>query len=183
MGQQFSQLSEKHIEFIANQKLFFVGTATAESKVNISPKGMDSFKVLDDNTVAWLNVTGSGNETAAHVQTHARMTIMFAAFEGKPMILRLYGAAKAIHINDPEWASLYPLFSPMLGARQIFKVAIEMVQSSCGMSVPFFDFVAERDQLSKWAEKKGEQGIKDYWQQKNQISLDGIQTKILQKNI
>jgi hypothetical protein len=182
MGQQFSQLSEKHIEFIAEQKLFFVGTATAESKVNISPKGMDSFKVLDSNTIAWLNVTGSGNETAAHVQTHPRMTIMFAAFDGNPMILRLYGVAKAIHKNDPEWENYYHLFSPMPGARQIFKVAVDMVQSSCGMSVPFFDYVAERDQLSQWAEKKGERGIKDYWEQKNQISLDGIPTKILEKS-
>lgn len=182
MGQQFTQLSEKHIEFISAQKLFFVGTATDQSKVNISPKGMDSFKVLNNNTVAWLNVTGSGNETAAHVQTHPRMTIMFTAFEGNPMILRLYGQAVAIHKNDPEWESLYALFSPLKGARQLFKVTIDMVQSSCGMSVPLLDYIADRKQLSQWAEKKGEKGIKDYWQQKNQVSLDGIPTHILEKN-
>lgn len=182
MGQQFAELSEKHAKFITEQKIYFVGTATADSKINISPKGMDSLKVLDEKTIVWLNVTGSGNETAAHVQTHPRMTIMFAAFEGSPMILRLYGNAIAIHHNDPEWSELYNLFSPKPGARQIFKLSIEMVQTSCGMSVPFFDYVADREQLSDWAAKKGEEGIKEYWKQKNQVSLDGIPTNILSKN-
>jgi len=182
MGQQFSKLSEKHINFISKQKIYFVGTATDESTVNISPKGMDSFKVLDSNTIAWLNVTGSGNETAAHVQTHPRMTIMFTAFEGNPMILRLYGDATAIHHNDQEWVNLYNLFPPLHGARQIFKLSIDMVQTSCGMSVPFFDYTADREQLNAWAIKKGNDGIKDYWQQKNQVSLDGIATSIVEKN-
>lgn len=182
MGQQFSKLSDRHIQFIAEQKIYFVGTATAESKVNISPKGMDSLKVLDDSTIAWLNVTGSGNETAAHVQTHPRMTVMFAAFEGSPTILRLYGCSTSIHRNDLEWSDLYSLFSPTPGARQIFKLAIEVVQTSCGMSVPLFDYVADRDQLSDWADNKGDEGIKDYWKEKNQLSLDGIVTNILDKN-
>jgi hypothetical protein len=182
MGQQFSELSEKHVKFIAEQKIYFVGTATADSKINISPKGMDSLRILDGKTVAWLNLTGSGNETAAHVQTHPRMTIMFAAFEGRPVILRLYGNAIAVHHNDPEWSELYNLFSPILGARQIFKLSIEMVQTSCGMSVPFFDYVADREQLSDWAAKKGEVGIKEYWQRKNQVSIDGIPTNVMTKN-
>lgn len=183
MGQQYTSLSDKHIDFISQQKIFFVGTATADSKVNISPKGMDSFRVLDNKTIAWLNVTGSGNETAAHVQTHPRMTIMFAAFEGSPMILRLYGQATAIHQKQAEWEELYSLFEPMPGVRQIFKLSLDMVQSSCGMSVPFFDYVSEREQLSDWAKKKGQQGIRDYWRDKNQESLDGIPTNILDKNI
>lgn len=182
MGQQYSELSEKHIEFISAQKIYFVGTATADSKINISPKGMDSLKVLNHQTVAWLNVTGSGNETAAHVQTHPRMTMMFAAFEGKPMILRLYGHATAIHHNDPEWNDLYTLFNPVPGARQIFKLTIEMVQTSCGMGVPLFDYVADREQLNDWASKKGDEGIKDYWLQKNLLSIDGIPTNIRDKN-
>lgn len=182
MGQQFSQLSEKYVDFIAKQKIYFVGTATDESKVNISPKGMDSFRVLDGNTIAWLNVTGSGNETAAHVQTHPRMTVMFTAFEGNPMILRLYGNATAIHHNDQEWDGLYSLFSPTPGVRQIFKLSIDMVQTSCGMSVPFFDYVTEREQLKDWSIKKGNNGIKDYWQKNNQVSLDGIDTNIMKKN-
>ena len=182
MGQKYSELSQKHIEFIAKQRIYFVGTATADSRVNISPKGMDSLRVLDTKTIAWLNVTGSGNETAAHVQTHPRMTILFAAFEGNPMIMRLYGNATAVHHNDSTWKHLHALFPPIPGARQIFKLSIELVQTSCGMSVPFFSYVAERNQLNDWATKKGEEGIKDYWRQKNQVSVDGIPTHVLDKN-
>ena len=182
MGQQYSELSQKHIDFIEQQKIFFVGTATDQSKVNISPKGMDSLRVLDNSTVAWLNVTGSGNETAAHVQTHPRMTIMFAAFEGAPMILRLYGNATAVHHKDTEWAALLALFPHVPGARQIFKLSIDTVQTSCGMAVPYFGYEGEREQLNHWAIKKGEDGIRDYWEQKNQVSLDGIPTNILARN-
>lgn len=182
MGQQYASLTSKHIEFITQQKLFFVGTATADSRVNISPKGMDSLRVIDANTVVWLNVTGSGNETAAHVQSHPRMTIMFAAFEGNPMIMRLYGEAAAVHQGDGEWDALATLFPPLPGARQIFRLAIDMVQTSCGMAVPFFDYMGEREQLSSWAVKKGPEGIRDYWEEKNQRSIDGIVTNILDKN-
>ena len=110
MGKQYEELTQEHIEFIEAQKIFFVGTATADSKVNISPKGMDSLKVINNRRVIWLNMTGSGNETAAHVQELSRMTIMFSAFEGSPMIMRLYGQAKVIHHNDSEWESLYSKF-------------------------------------------------------------------------
>ncbi len=127
MGQRYSEISDKLRLFIEAQKIYFVGTATADSRVNVSPKGMDSLKVLGGNRVVWLNVTGSGNETAAHIQEHPRMTIMFAAFEGKPMILRLYGSAKVIHRNDSGWDELFPLFNPVPGARQIFDVAVDLV--------------------------------------------------------
>ncbi len=183
MGQQYTEISDKLINFIEQQKLFFVGTAGQEGRVNISPKGMDSFRVLDANRVIWLNVTGSGNETAAHVQQLPRMTVMFTAFEGKPMILRLYGQANVIHKTDPEWDELYAQFPPMPAARQIFDLSVDLVQSSCGMSVPYYDYVGEREQLTDWAIKKGEDGIKDYWQKKNQVSLDGVETNILAKNI
>jgi hypothetical protein len=183
MGQRYSEIPEKLKQFIADQKIYFVGTATADSRVNISPKGMNSLRVLGSNRVIWLNVTGSGNETAAHVQDCPRITIMFAAFEGNPMILRLYGNAKAIHKNDPEWAELYSLFDPIPGARQIFDVAVDLVQTSCGMGVPLFDYVQEREQLTNWASKKGDKGIKQYWQEKNQVSLDGKPTNIVSKNI
>ena len=178
MGRRYTEISDQLKTFIEDQKIFFVGTATVDSRVNVSPKGMDSFRVLDPNRVAWLNVTGSGNETAAHVQEHPRMTVMFASFEGKPMILRLYGTARAIHPRDTEWEALSKLFPPIPGARQIFDVAIDLVQTSCGMAVPFFDYVEEREQLSDWAEKKGPEGIHVYWEQKNQTSLDGKHTNI-----
>ncbi|MBL4712477.1 MAG: pyridoxamine 5'-phosphate oxidase family protein [Gammaproteobacteria bacterium] len=178
MGKLYSEVSDQHQLFIEAQKLFFVGTATADSRVNISPKGMDSLRVLGGRRVIWLNVTGSGNETAAHIQESDRMTIMFASFEGDPKILRLYGHAKVIHKNDSQWDELYSLLSDVVGARQIFDMTIDMVQTSCGMGVPFFDFVEERDQLNNWAERKGEAGIKEYWLEKNQTSLDSKPTHI-----
>lgn len=179
MGQRYPELSEKHIEFIAQQKLFFVGTATADSRVNISPKGMDSFRVINSKRVVWLNVTGSGNETAAHIQSSPRMTIMFCAFEGAPLILRLYGTAKIIHKTSPEWHELQVLLPSLPGARQIFDLEVELVQSSCGMAVPYFSYEGDRELLSDWAAKKGNEGIKEYWAQKNQFSLDGVPTHIV----
>lgn len=182
MGQQYSELSDKHIQFISRQKIFFVGTATADSRVNVSPKGMDSFRVLSNSRAIWLNVTGSGNETSAHVQLDPRMTIMFCAFEDEPLILRLYGSAKVVHGNDPEWSDLYPLFNPLPGARQIFDLTIDLVQSSCGMAVPCYAYTGERELLSEWTIKKGEEGIKRYWEEKNQKSIDGLPTHIVEKN-
>jgi len=183
MAVQYSEISADLQAFIYDQKIFFVGTATADSRVNISPKGMNSLKVINENRVAWLNVTGSGNETSAHIQQNSRMTVMFVAFDGMPMILRLYGKAKVIHTNDPEWQSLISLFEPIAGARQIFDLTVELVQTSCGMAVPFFDFVKERQQLKDWAVKKGNKGLKEYWQTKNQQSIDDIPTLIMSKNV
>lgn len=183
MGKQYSEISDTLKQFIEDQKVFFVGTATADSRVNISPKGMESLRVLDKNRIVWLNVTGSGNETAAHIQESPRMTIMFAAFEGSPMILRLYGNAKVIHRNDPQWQELFSLFNPIPGARQVFDLAVDLVQTSCGTGVPFFDYVEEREQLKNWAVKKGEEGIKEYWEKRNQVSLDGKPTNIMRKNV
>ena len=167
MAQQYAEISDRLKQFILNQKIFFVGTATPDGRVNVSPKGMDSLRVVDKNRVVWLNVTGSGNETAAHVQESPRMTIMLAAFEGKPMILRLYGTARAVHKNDPEWDELFAMFEPIPGARQIFDLNVDLIQTSCGMAVPFFDYVGEREQLKNWASKKGDSGIKEYWLEKN----------------
>lgn len=182
MGRQYAELSEKHIQFITAQKIFFVGTATADSRVNISPKGMDSLRILGNTRIAWLNVTGSGNESSAHVQQNPRMTMMFCAFDGPPLILRLYGAAKVVHKNDAEWRHLYTLFEPLPGARQIFDVTIDLVQTSCGMGVPYFSHTADRELLSEWATKKGDDGLKQYWEDKNQTSIDGISSHIMTKN-
>jgi hypothetical protein len=182
MGKQYTAMTEQHVEFIARQKIFFVATATADSRVNLSPKGMDSLRVLGDNRLVWLNVTGSGNETAAHVQVEPRMTVMFCAFEGDPLILRLYGRARAIHRHDPDWAELATLFPPLPGARQVFDLSVELVQTSCGMAVPFFDYRGERGALNEWAEKKGEEGIRRYWEDRNQFSLDRIPSHIVAGN-
>ena len=183
MGQKYSEILEKHSQFIKEQKIFFVGTATSDSRVNISPKGMDSLRVVDPRRVVWLNVTGSGNETTAHVQENPRMTVMFCAFAGNPLILRLYGKAKVIHRNDPEWNALFGFFEPIPGTRQIFDLSVDLVQTSCGMAVPYHTYGGEREQLKNWAEKKGPEGLKKYWEEKNQASIDGIPTNIVVKNI
>lgn len=183
MGKQYAELSEKHTQFITDQKIFFVGTATFGSRVNVSPKGMDSLRVLGKNRVAWLNVTGSGNETSAHIQLDPRMTIMFCAFEGAPLVLRLYGTAKVVHKNDVEWDTLFSLFEPLAGARQIFDLSIDLVQTSCGMGVPYYSYEGDRELLNDWAVKKGDGGLKTYWEEKNQVSIDRIPTNIMVKNV
>ena len=132
--------------------------------------------VLDKNKIVWLNLTGSGNESAAHVQATSRMTLMWCSFDKAPLILRAYGTAKAIYQNDEKWESLISLFPTHLAPRQIFELAIDNVQTSCGFGVPFFSYEGERDQLDTWASAKGDDGIKAYWQEKNMVSLDGKPT-------
>lgn len=183
MGQQFSEIQEKHADFVCHQKLFFVGTATDNSRVNISPKGMDSLRILSKNRVIWLNLTGSGNETSAHIQQHPRMTLLFTAFEGNPLILRFYGDAKVVHRGDAAWDDLYRHFPDSPGARQIFDLNVDLVQTSCGMAVPYYDYVGDRTLLHDWAVKKGGEGLRQYWQKKNQTSIDGLPTQIVEKNI
>lgn len=182
MGQQYTEISEKHAQFISAQKLFFVATAATEGRVNLSPKGMDSLRVLSPQRVIWLNVTGSGNETAAHIQHNPRMTLMFCAFDGPPLILRLYGKAKLMHPSSPGWDDLFALFPALPGARQIFDLEVDLAQASCGMAVPYYNYVGERELLSDWAKAKGSAGIKDYWAQKNQFSLDGVPTGIIESH-
>ena len=160
--------------------MFFVATAASDGHVNLSPKGLDSLRVIDPGTVAWLNVTGSGNETAAHLLEHPRMTLMFCAFDGKPLILRLYGEAKAVHPRDPEWEGLLAKFEDIPGSRQIFLLNIEFVQTSCGMAVPLYEYQGQRKQLTDWAEKSGKQGMREYWEKRNQRSIDGKPTCILE---
>lgn len=176
MGKKFSTLSPELVDFIDNQKVFFVGTAAAEGRVNVSPKGMDSFRVLDSNRIVWMNLTGSGNETAAHLLRNNRMTIMFCAFEGKPQILRLYGTAKIYHHEDSGFQDYSGLFPEIPGVRQIIEMEIDLVQTSCGFAVPLMDFREERTILSNWAEKKGPEEIRDYWREKNRKSIDGFET-------
>jgi len=179
MGKQVSALDDEHIAFIQAQKLFFVATAPEQGRINLSPKGMDSFRVVDRTNIAWLNVTGSGNETASHVAENGRMTVMFCAFEGNPVILRLYGSARVVHPRDSDWAGLFSRFTSLPGARQIFVLNVELVQSSCGMAVPLFDYAADRELLKDWAIKKGDVGLYEYWRDHNQVSLDGKPISIL----
>lgn len=178
MAERFTRLDGKHKAFIRAQHLFFVGTAGAQGHVNVSPKGMDSFRILDDTTVAWLNLTGSGNETAAHVLENGRMTVMFCSFDKQPLILRLYGQSAVVHPRDARWAELSALFPTYTGARQVFVLTLELVQTSCGYAVPYYTLAGERPTLAKWADNRGEAGIRDYWAEKNTTSLDGKDTGI-----
>ena len=181
MAQFYTELPTQLQEFIRQQKMFFVATAAPDGRINLSPKGRDSLRVLGANRVAWLNLTGSGNETAAHLLEKNRMTLMFCAFEGPELILRLYGPAKIVHPRDATWAELFPLFPPSAGARQIFDMNVDSAQTSCGLAVPLFEFKGQRDGLKRWAESKGEEGLRAYWQGKNQISIDGKPTEIIAK--
>lgn len=179
MAKFYSKLSSRLQQFIEAQKIFFVATAAEDGRINLSPKGMDSFKVIDENRVLWLNVTGSGNETAAHLLAKNRITIMFCSFEGAPNILRLYGKGKEIKPSDSEWEMVASHFTILPGTRQIFDITIESAQTSCGMAIPFFEYKGEREELNEWAAGKGEDGIKAYWTEKNQTSIDGLPTRIL----
>lgn len=183
MAQQFPAMTKPIIDFIEKQNIYFVGTATETSRVNISPKGMDSLRVINENQVIWLNVTGSGNESSPHVQIDPRMTIMFCAFEGPALILRLYGKARVVHKLDPEWDELYAKFNPLPAARQIFVLDIDLVQTSCGLAVPFFDYKEEREQLNDKHIRLGDEKIEQYWIDRNQESIDGIPSHIVEKNL
>ncbi|GHF47383.1 hypothetical protein HNQ07_002795 [Deinococcus metalli] len=176
MAKQMPALSDHLRAFIEAQHLYFVGTAAPDGRVNVSPKGMDSLRVLGPNRVAWLNVTGSGNETAAHVLQVPRMTLMFCALEGPPLILRLYGTARMIQPVDAEWAEHAALFPPLPGARQVYVLDVDVVQTSCGMAVPLMDHVADREDLNDWAARKTPAELGAYQQQKNVRSIDGFPT-------
>jgi len=175
MGKFYEAITPEQEAFIQAQQIFFVGTAplSAEGHINLSPKGYDVLRVLSPHEVAYLDLTGSGNETSAHLAENGRITFMFAAFAGNPLILRLYGSGRTILPGTPEWDELYPHFTPMPGARQIIYARIHKVQTSCGFGVPFYQYQGDRDTLHQWAEKKGD-ALPAYHQEKNAISLDGL---------
>jgi hypothetical protein len=167
------------MDWIGEQKVYFVATAAQEGRVNLSPKGQDSLRVVNEQEIVWMNLTVSGNETAAHLLDSNRITLMWCAFENLPRILRVYGSAEAIHPRDTQWEECARLIPPPVGARQYFKVHIDLVQTSCGYAVPLMEYVEDRQVLSKWSEKRGEEGIRDYWREANQLSIDGSPTNII----
>ena len=181
MGDRFTSIEPPYQRFIEAQHMFFVATAAPDGRVNLSPKGMDSLRILSDQRVAWINVSGSGNETAAHVQAAPRMTLMFCAFEGDALILRLYGAARMTQWHEPGWAEAAAPFPAMAGARQVFELDVDLVQTSCGTGVPLMDYRAQRgpEELLPFYADMGEDGVRDYWRRKNRLSLDGAETGIL----
>jgi Pyridoxamine 5'-phosphate oxidase len=178
MGKRYSELQPDQTAFIAEQHLFFVATAPVQGRVNLSPKGMDALRVISPTHILWLNLTGSGNETAAHLAHDPRITLMWCGFEKRPLILRAYGTARAIHRDDADWPALAARLPVQPGARQIMDVTIDLVQSSCGFAVPFMDFAGDRPVLRDWALDKGEDGLRDYWRSRNTETIDGAPTGI-----
>lgn len=177
MAKQFPALEEAHTRFIAAQHIFFAASAAPDGRVNLSPKGGDALRVLSPNRILWRNLTGSGNETAGHLRRANRMTLMWCSFDTRPLILRAYGSARTIHADDPDFAALDARFTPHPGARQLFDLSIDLVQTSCGYAVPFMDFRAERSALDSWTEDKGEEGIRTYWDSVNAETIDGFPTR------
>ena len=180
MAKFYSALNDDLRAFIARQQLFFTASAAPAGRINLSPKGLDSLRCLDDHTVAYLDLTGSGNETAAHLRADGRLTLMFCSFDAQPLILRLYGRGRVVRPRDADWPALLQHFNPLPGARQIIVLTLEGAQTSCGYGVPRYQLIGERETLRRWAENKGPQGIADYWRDKNQVSIDGLPTHLLE---
>ncbi len=180
MAKLFDSITEELQQFIAEQPLFFVGTAplAATGHVNLSPKGLDCFRVLSPHRVAYLDLTGSGNETSAHLAENGRITLMFCSFTAKPCILRLYGQGQVVLPGSAAWDELSPHFTLLPGARQIIVAAIDRVQTSCGFGVPLVGTVEQRPVLLEWAAKKGAEGLQAYQQEKNRVSIDGLLTPL-----
>ena len=176
MASVLPEITDRLRGFIAQQSVYFVASAplAADGHVNLSPKGLDTFRVLGPHRVGYLDLTGSGNETAAHVAENGRITIMFCAFEGRPMILRLFGRGRSVLPGSDEWAELIPDFDELPGARQIIVADIDRVQTSCGFGVPLVKTGEDRDMLIEWAERKGVDGLAEYRREKNATSMDGL---------
>ncbi|MFD2933287.1 pyridoxamine 5'-phosphate oxidase family protein [Spirosoma flavum] len=180
MGKFHDSIKSAHKSFIRKQHMFFVSTAplSADGRVNLSPKGLDCFRVLSDNKVAYMDLISSGNETSAHTLENGRITFMFCSFEGAPNILRLYGNGYTVLPNSEEWVEYSPNFTIYPSTRQLIVADIDLVQTSCGFGVPLFEYSGERDVHFDWAEKKGSDGLADYVQKNNLTSLDGLPTNL-----
>ena len=177
MAKTYPALTAELKHWMTQQPVFFLASAPlqADGHVNLSPRGLDSLRITGDNEVAILDLTGSGNETAAHLHENGRLTVMLCAFSGKPKILRLYGQGQVIQAGDATWNDYRQLFATNLpGVRQIFVLRIARIQTSCGFGVPLMDFVSQRETLLDWARNKGPDGIEQYQHEKNAHSIDGL---------
>jgi Pyridoxamine 5'-phosphate oxidase len=179
MAKFFQELTSATKAFIEEQKMFFTATAPDEGRINLSPKGMDSFRILDDNTVAYLDLTGSGNETSAHIQENGRMTIMFCGFTEAPLILRLYGKGEVVKNNSEKWLEMSHLFPHYDGARQIILLHIESLQTSCGFGVPIYEHIGDKPTSKRLKNWESQLPKEEYWKEKNQKSIDGLPTHIV----
>jgi hypothetical protein len=176
LGKEYHELDDDLRAFIAAQHVFFVATAplSPDGHINLSPKGLDTLRVLGPRSVAYLDLTGSGVETVAHLRENGRITLMFCAFAGRPRILRLYGRGRAVEPGDADWEELARAFPRLVGARSIVVLDVERIADSCGFGVPLYAFVGDRPQLEDWAGRKGEDGLARYKAEKNRRSIDGL---------
>jgi hypothetical protein len=179
MGQKFTAITDQHRAFIERQRIFFVATAPPKGRVNVSPKGMATLRVLASNHVAYIDCTGSGSETRAHLiaSEDKRLTIMFCAFDGMPLTLRLYGQGKSLMRGTPEYGDMLQHFDEIPGARQIIRLTVDLVQTSCGMGVPLFDYKEDRQNLVRHWVRQGAESIRRYWSLRNTKSIDGLPTE------
>ncbi len=180
MAKFFTELNESQRAFIAGQRIFFHSSAPNKGRINLSPKGLDTFRVLSDKRVGYLDLTGSECETAAHLAENGRLTIMFCSFEGNPLILRLYGTGRVVHPRDDEWQELHPFFPTLPGERQIVVLEIESIMTTCGFAVPLFDYRGNRDQLTEFTCKMGDERMDNYRHERNQVSIDGLPTYLFE---
>lgn len=176
MADFFDHITDEHAEFLTAQPVFFTATAAEGARINLSPKGMDCFRVLSPNLCGYLDVTGSGNETSTHLKHDGRITLMFNSFTRNALIYRIYGKGRVARKGSDEYARLIEQFEELPGARQIILVEVESTQTSCGYAVPEMELKAERQTLKKWAEKKGEEAIVEYQATRNAVSIDGLNT-------
>lgn len=176
MSRPVPEITPELSAWIGEQRLFFVATAplAGAGHVNCSPKGGDSFRVLGPLEVAYLDFTGSGAETAAHLRENGRIVLLFCAFEGAPKIVRLHGKGEVLESDHPDYGGLLGRFPSNPGTRSVIRIAVERVSVSCGFSVPMFDFAGPRDVLDRWASGQGEAGLRAYREEKNRCSLDGL---------
>lgn len=183
MAKRFERIEDAHRAFVEKQKIFFAASAAPDARINLSPRGTDCFRVTGPNAVLWLDKTGSGNETAAHLLVDGRLTVMFCAFEGPPMILRFYGRGRVIGRGSPDWARLLAVEfagEEPPGARQMVWLDVDLVQTSCGFAVPFFDHVGPRETLDRWASSKSAEELDAYRREKNAVSMDGLPTGLFE---
>jgi hypothetical protein len=176
MSNWYKAITPELKQFIATQKVFFVATAPTKGRINLSPKGMDTLRVIGPNRVIYLDITGSGNETAAHLLDNGRITIMFCSFDKTAQIARLYGYGRTIHQHDVNWHEYLAMFPPEPGVRQIMEIDIESAMTSCGYGVPWMECLSERDTLRKYWQKRDIEAVTKYQHKENERSIDGLPT-------
>ena len=178
MAEFFDKITDKHAKFIAAQAMFFTATACAEGRINLSPKGMDSFRVLSPNLCGYIDATGSGNETSAHIKNDGRITVMFNSFSRNALIYRIYGKGRVVRPSHADYAGLAAQFPTREGSRQIILIEVESTQTSCGWGVPEMAIMGERDTMQKWVDSKSPEDVVEYQKTRNSVSIDGLDTGI-----